>query len=236
MQLSNIIGGTKMNIIEALKKSILFQNFTERELSHKLEEIDYSIRKFAKGEVIALEGTDCSYLSIVLKGSTEIQKIYPSGKIITIDKLTTGHIFGEAVIFSNQHSYPATIISSVKTQVMFISKENIIKLCSSDNEFLSNFMTLLSNKILMLNSKLKSLSYKSIKQKIAHYILEEYYEQRKNIIQLKGTKKEIAEQLGIPRPSLSRELINMKEKGIIEFNNTSISILNFSILENILAE
>ncbi len=225
-----------MNIIEVLKTCILFHNFKDAEISSTLQEISYKQKQFAKGQVIALEGTDCSHLGIVLKGSIEIQKIYPSGKIITINRLTTGHIFGEAVIFSNHHAYPATIVSSAKTEIMFISKENIVKLCSYNEQFLSNFMTLLSNKILMLNSKVKSLSYKSIKQKIAHYILEEYNEQRKDALQLKGTKKGLAEQLGIPRPSLSRELINMKEEGIIAFKQNTLSILNFSALEDILTE
>ncbi len=53
------------------------------------------------------------------------------------------------------NKYPSTILSNSNSSVMFISKEDIIKLCSLDSLILNNLMGLLSNKILMLNKKLK---------------------------------------------------------------------------------
>ena len=92
----------------------------------------------------------------------------------------------------------------------------------------------LSNKILMLNKKITLLSYKSIREKVAYFILTQYKIHKSNILVLKMTKKEIAENLGIPRPSFSRELINMKEDNIIDFNKNEITIIDIDALENIL--
>ena len=46
----------------------------------------------------------------------------------------------------------------------------------------------------------------------------------------------IAESLGVTRPSLSRELINMKEIGLIDYSRSYIEILNLEEIENILFE
>ena len=50
------------------------------------------------------------------------------------------------------------------------------------------------------------------------------------------TKQKLAETLGIPRPSLSRELINMKDIGIIDYYKDTIKILDLDSLFKILSE
>lgn len=221
-------------MVNILKHCILMKGFSERDIIEMLGNIKYTVNTFNKGEVVALEGSNCSSIGVVVKGSVEVQRIYASGKTITMSKLEIGNIFGEVIIFSNKSTYPATIVSSENCQIMFICKENILKLSTVNPKFLSNFMTLLSNKILMLNKKLRNISYQTIRQKVVSYILDEYEAENKLIISLKITKKEMAEQLGIPRPSLSRELINMKDEGIIDFEKNLIKILNLELLEDIL--
>ena len=82
-----------------------------------------------------------------------------------------------------------------------------------------------------MNSKIKSISFKSIRQKIINYILNEVKEQKSNSIVLRNTKEEIAAILGIPRPSLSRELIKLRDMNYIEFDRKEISVLDIESLE-----
>jgi DNA-binding transcriptional regulator LsrR (DeoR family) len=44
-------------------------------------------------------------------------------------------------------------------------------------------------------------------------------------------RHELADYLNISRPALSKELVLMRNEGIIEFNRSSISILNIKLLE-----
>jgi CRP-like cAMP-binding protein len=92
-------------------------------------------------------------------------------------------------------------------------------------------MSALSNKIFILNSKIKSIAFKSIKHKVINYILEQVKNQKSETITLKESKEEIASSLGIPRPSLSRELMNLRDLNYIEFNRNTIKILNIEELE-----
>ncbi|MDU5262635.1 MAG: helix-turn-helix domain-containing protein, partial [Clostridium celatum] len=66
---------------------------------------------------------------------------------------------------------------------------------------------------------------------VINYILNEVKGQKSNSIILKNTKEEIASLLGIPRPSLSRELINLRDMNYIEFNRKKITILDIESLE-----
>ena len=210
------------------------KNFPENEIKSFLEKVNYTFLSYSKGEIIAIEESNCSKIGIITGGTVEVQKIFSSGKVITIGSLKVSDIFGEVIIFSNRNPSPATITASSNADVMFISKEDILKLCNLFPVFLNNFMSLLSNKILMLNKKLKNISYETLRQKIASYILDEYSHQKKLDIILNYTRKEMAEQLGIPRPSLSRELVNMKKDNLIDFSKNHIIIKNVNNLEKLL--
>lgn len=218
-------------VILALKKSSIFKNLNEEKILKVIKEKNYRLSFYSKGETVAIEEDVCNKVGIVIEGMVEVQKIFASGKTLTINRLEQGDTFGEVILFSDVKKYPATVICVSKTYIMFITKEEMLKLCSLNVEILNNFMGLLSNKILMLNKKVKILSYQSIRQKLSNYILEESKRQKSFTVKFNVSRKEMAEQLGIPRPSLSREMISMKEEGIIDFNKNIIKILDEEALE-----
>lgn len=220
--------------VKQLCKSPLFKDISEDEIINILNKIPYDVAHYNKNNVIAIEGEDCHALGIILKGKIEIQKIFPSGQIMMINNFEEGNIFGESLVFSDKHTYPATITAMEDSEIMYIEKENIIQLSVLDTRVLTNFVSILSSRILMLNNRISNLSQDSIRKKIANYLLFEYKEQGNQFINIPFSRKKMAELLNIPRPSLSRELTNMRDEGIIEFDKNTIKILNLNLLENTL--
>lgn len=219
-----------------LQKSLLFQLLTPLEIKEIINEVRTKVVSYQTDAVIAGEGENCDSLGILLKGKIEIQKIYSSGKTVTIAQFHEGNIFGEAIIFSKHHFYPGTIISRTPAKILFLHKATVISLCQKYPLILESFMQLLSERILMLNHKIKELSLGTIRQKISHFLLEEYKKQNKQTIKLPFSKEILAEHMGIQRPSLSRELINMREEGLIDFQKNYITINNLKKLEESLQE
>ncbi|MBU5311851.1 Crp/Fnr family transcriptional regulator [Tissierella carlieri] len=220
--------------LDSLNKSILFRNLNKDEINDLISVVSYSISNYQKDDVIAIEGDDCNSLGIILSGTVEIHKPFPSGKIVTINNFEAGNVFGEALIFSGSHKYPATIISSSNTEIMYINKDDIIKLMRSDDRVLNNFVSVLSNRILMLNDRITNLSYDTVRKKIANIILTEYSKQKNKLLTLPFCRKKMAELLNIPRPSLSRELMKMKEDGIIDYHKNKLKIVDIDLLEECL--
>lgn len=219
-------------IINCLKQCILFKGFTEKEFQNLFGSMVYRVNKYAKKEVIALEESECNSIGIIISGGVEVKKIFATGKVVTLTRLSKGDIFGEVIVFSENREYPATVLASDVTEVLFISKDSILDFCSTNKIFLDNFLKLLSSKILMLNQKVKNLSFHTIRQKIANYLLTEVKKQKSLILKISISKNLLAEQLGMPRPSLSRELIKMREEKIIEFDRNVIKILDYEEMEN----
>lgn len=221
-------------IVEVLNKCVLFKSINNNEITEALEGINYEVSNFKKDEIIAIEEEECISIGIILDGIVEIQKTFPSGNIVTLNRFKSGNIFGEAIVFSKKHVYPATIVAVDNSKVMFVHKNDIIRLCSISDKFLGNFMTVLSNRILMLNSKIKILSHETIRKKIANFLLDEYSKQDNKFLKFSYGRKKMAEVLNVPRPSLSRELIKMRDEGIIDFDRNVIKIIDVNLLEECL--
>ncbi len=212
-------------VIHALLKSTLFKGFSRAEISVILKIVSHHIKEIEKGNPLALEGDPCPGIGIMTKGTAEIQRVYTSGKSVTIDTLKPGDSFGEIILFSDVSWYPVTIITRENTQAVFLSRKAVIDLCSTHPAFLTNLLRQLSNRIILFNERLKSLSYQTIRQKVANLLLDECNEHNFKF-NLSYSRKEMADKLGIPRPSLSRELALMKQEGLIEFQMNSFTILN----------
>ena len=205
------------DIINNIKYNALFSKVTESELEELLKHLNYSIEKYDKGTVIAQEDDNCSAIGLVLEG-----------------RVSCGDVFGEALIFSKTTTYPATVMADSNCAVGYLNKAELIKLFSLNDTILENFMMLLSDKVVMLNNKIKSISLKNVRQKVVDYILQEYIVQKQLVISLKMNKEEIASFIGIPRPSLSRELSKLRDEEIIKFDRNTITILDIEKLEEIL--
>ena len=223
-----------MNVLsDNLKRCILFKDIKYEDLSNFLNMSNYTIKKYPKGNMVVFEGSKCEELGILLEGLLEAQALYPSGKLLTLTRLKPVEIFGEAILFSKMNKFPATIGAIKDSKIMFIKKEDLINCLTNCHKFMENFLELLSNKLLILNKKIKMLSLESIRKKIGNFLMEEHKKQGSNIIKVSLSRKEMAEHMGIQRPSLSRELIKMRDSGIIDFNREVIIIKDMSALSKL---
>lgn len=218
-------------LISKLVKNNLFKGLSEDEIDNIIRDKNYIVKSYNKGSIIACEDDECTSLGIVLDGIIEIQKIYLSGKHIVLKRLTNNQVFGEALIFSNKNTYPATIVAVESCNILYIKRKTIINLCLENEVLLENFMSILSNKVLMLNSKIKNISFKSIRHKVINLIIELSKKQKSMYVTLKESKKDIASNLGVPRPSFSRELMKLRDDGYIDFDKNIIKILDVEKLE-----
>lgn len=216
-----------MPLIEECK---LFSGIQREKLPELLKKVSLRVKKVDREEMIAFEGDECNSIGMVLDGEVTVYQLLPSGKKIVIDTVRAGNSFGEVIIFSDQKTYPASIEAASPGKIAFLSRENVLLLCTLSPEFLGHFVGLLSNKILMLNRKVKSLSLQSPRLKTINYILENYRKQKRLQLHFNESRLEMAEQLGLPRPSLSRELMKLKSLGWIDYDGASIKILNLEKL------
>ncbi len=217
--------------IPTLNRSLLFNHYSQEALLEFFNIIDYKISKYSKNALVFIENEPCTNIYIILEGIIQIQKIDSSGKTLTIAEFKDGDTVGENLLFGRRNTFPMTGQAKSNTVLIQMSKESILNLCQKDSIFLTQLLRVLCDKTVTLTEKLREVTLKSIRQKICEHIFEEYRKEKNLEIHLSITKKEWADKLGIQRPSLSRELIKMKEEGLIDYDRKTIEIKNLSEIQ-----
>lgn len=219
-----------MNIYDQLLESDLFNGFKVVEIESMLNNLKYKINKYTKDEMIAVEGEEIKAVGIVLTGEININKIHQNGKQMQVKQMSCGDLIGHALVFSDINCYSSTLIANTSTKILFIPNNNIVSLCMVNQLFLNNFLRLISNQVVYLSDKIKFITYSTMRRKIINYILQEYKKQKNLSIKLSVTRKKMAEILGVTRPALSNEMINMKKDRLIKYENNIIEILDINKL------
>lgn len=226
LQLKKVILLRLENYYDVLKNINLFGGFSDEDFSKLFKNIDYEISTYSKDSMVFIESTECDTLNIILSGNIRIQKIDSFGKVLVVVDFKEGDIYGETLLFGQHNTYPMTGMSIMDTTVLFIPKDAVFYLCRNDDVFLKEFLALLSLKSITLSSKLKEISLKTIRQKICELILLDYNKNKSLKIKLNMTKKEWADIMGVQRPSLSRELVVMRNLGLIDYDYNYIYVKN----------
>ena len=221
------------NHFPVLRKISLFKSFTNEEFYILFDKINYKITKYSKDSLVFLENEPCNTLNIILDGHLQIEKTDDKGNILVVTDFKTGDLVGETLIFGEPNLYPMTTISTSEVTMLYIHKDAVLYLCQQSNEFLVEFLKLISGKAITLSRKLDQISLKTIRESIIEYILMEYSKNKSMIIPLNMTKKKWAESLGVQRPSLQRELLRLKEEGLIDYDFKYIFIKDLEGLKNI---
>ena len=98
-----------------------------------------------------------------------------------------------------------------------------------------NMLKILSRKAFFLNQKVLILSSFTLRQKIASYLLQRVRECGLNgkPLDLLFKREELADFIGTTRPSLSREMLQMQDDGIIRLNKDTFEVIDLEKLKDL---
>jgi len=120
-----------------------------------------------------------------------------------------------------------------EVEIMKIPREEIMRLMMTNPDFMKQFLTHNSNRTQFLTNRLQLLSIKTIKGKLAHFLMEQEIKSHESF-SISRNQTELAEFFGIARPSLARSLSEMVQDGIIAINKKEFTILDMKQLRELL--
>lgn len=217
--------------------SVLFEDLTDVEISAIADSPLVSLGRWKKGEVLFSQGDTPQALFVLGKGTVTVEKIDVNGKRTIVNVFSSsGTIFGEVYLYLENHPYDYSCVAQSQVEVLAISKSFFTSLYSNTSsqsrKILHNMLRILSEKAFFLNQKLLILSSRSLRQKIAYYLL--LQKEEGDAVQLGLNRESLADYLGTTRPSLSREMMRMEEEGYIQVEKDVITLLNPLGLEEML--
>lgn len=212
-------------MIPTLVNNPLFRGITPEKLLADLEEISFHTRSYKKGEILTRQGDVCNRLVILTKGSVRGEMIDYSGRLIKVEDITAPRAIAPLFLFGEQNRYPVEVTANEPTEVIELPKPSVLSLFRKNEQFLENYMNLSANYARTLSDKLFFMSFKTIRQKLASYLLRLYKQQQQTHITLDRSQQELSDYFGVSRPSLARELAHMQEDGLLIADRKHITIL-----------
>ena len=208
-----------------LANNPLFTGIAPNVLTEDLREINFHTRIYRKGEILAHQGDVCNRLVILIKGSVRGEMIDDSGRLIKVEDIAAPRALAPLFLFGEENRFPVEVTANEPTEVIEIPKASVLELFRRNEQFLENYMNLSANYARTLSDKLFFMSFKTIRQKIASYLLRLYKQQQQLQITLDRSQQELSDYFGVSRPSLARELSHMQEDGMIIADRKQITIL-----------
>ncbi|KAA4197101.1 Crp/Fnr family transcriptional regulator, partial [Bacteroides ovatus] len=202
-------------MIPALVNNPLFRGITPERLFADLEEISFHTRSYKKGEILAQQGAVCNRLVILTKGSVRGEMIDYSGRLIKVEDIAAPRAIAPLFLFGEENRYPVEVTANEPTEVIELPKSSVLSLFRKNEQFLENYMNLSANYARTLSDELFFMSFKTIRQKLASYLLRLYKQQQQTHITLDRSQQELSDYFGVSRPSLARELAHMQEDGLL---------------------
>ena len=218
---------------EILCLSPIFRGISPEELTELFAQIHFQVKTYQKNDLITIAGEICDRLFIIQHGSVKAEMNNYSGKTIKIEDLSAPQPLATAFLFGNQNRFPVTVSANTEVEMISIPKPEFVKLLQLNSLILNNYLNTISTRAQFLSQKLKFLSFKTIKQKIAHYLLEKAGD-RLQTVEIQQSQGQLAEMFGVTRPSLARALGEMCQEGLIETERRSIKILDKSRMNQLL--
>jgi CRP-like cAMP-binding protein len=212
-------------IFERLAETNIFRGLRAEDITELFDGKPFQIKQFERDQYIAHNQSVCHDMLFVLQGSVRGEMTDFSGKTIKIEDIPAPRPLAAAFIFGANNRFPVDIIANDACTILTIPRDVLIYVLQHSQIVLQNYLNVISGRSQFLSQKIRFLHFKTIKEKIAHYIVNRLGKDQQTLV-LDQNQSELSDLFGVTRPSLARALSEMEEEGLIRAERKEITILD----------
>ncbi len=216
-----------------LEASKLFQAINDTETERILKCSKSGMKKYPAGTYIFEQGGLPTRLFLLLSGQVQICKDFTSGKRDVLYLVEPGNVFGEIFLFGDRKKYWYDAVAVTDVSVLEMPWDFFYHFCSNacdhHKQLTQNMLEILSEDNFKMTRKLHIISTSSLRERIAIWLIDSMNEN--SVVELRMNREQLADFLGVARPSLSRELMRMQKDGLIEVSRKAIRICDRDAVE-----
>lgn len=202
----------------------LFRGLTEEQIREMIgERGEFSLTEYKDKDRIARKDTAYSGLMIILKGRVHGEMV-SGGKTIVVDPIEAPQLIAPAFLFGGYNKLPIDVIADGDVTILTLHRGYIFELMQANVLIMSNFIDIISNRANVWSKKIFFLSFRSLKEKVATYLLE-HTSEHSDTVPVPDIR-EIAEYFDATRSALQTVLTELEKKRLIRSEESSITVLN----------
>ncbi len=211
----------------------VFKGISENENEKLLGTIHYQIKSFGKDDIVVVAGEPVTSLYIIMAGSVKGEMIDYSGKTIKIEDIEAPKPLATAFLFGKENKFPVTVTANNEVKILVVPVSEFLKLLQINQQILKNYLNIITTRAQFLSQKLHFLSFKTIKEKVAHFLLQQAGDHLHSI-EIKNTQQQLADLFGVTRPSLARVFGEMQKEGLLKIEKKTVTLLDKTKLNQLL--
>lgn len=214
----------------------LFQQITKEEVERILVCSKSKLKEYKAGSYVFAQEDVPARLFLLLEGRVQICKDFHNGKRDILYMVEPGNVFGEIFLFGDKKRYWYDALAVNDIKVLELPWDFFYHFCSNacdhHKQLTQNMLEILSESNFTITRKLHIVTTASLRERIAIWLWDAVDEN--GIVQLQMNREQLADFLGVARPSLSRELMRMQKDGLITASGKMIAVKNQIALEQLM--
>lgn len=213
------------SMFDILMELPLFRGVTRERMAETVGMAKFHFLKYLPGENVVEAGDPCSHIKFIISGSTRSTIVNSDKRFKVSQTLTAPDVIAPEYLFGRATNYPSTVTALEPTGILQIDKSDYIKILSSDDVFMFNFLNMLSLNAQKSSAGVLALTTGSIEERIAFWIIALTQPSGKDIT-LECRHRDLYSFFGVQRSSFIATLDEMKAKGILDYTQNKISVID----------
>jgi len=209
-------------------KSPLFDGIDSEDRRAMLGCIGYHIGTYRKGDIVLFENENIKHIGIILSGSVDMVKEDLWGNRTMLIRMRRDELFGETFACGSDNLSVVTFLVSEDAEILFMPFDRVMHSCTMacvfHHRLIENMVRIIADKDRDLMRKVEVVSKRTIREKVLTYLSIQAQMQKKRYFEIPLGRMELAEYLCVDRSALTRELVNMKEDGLIDYDRNCFRI------------
>lgn len=189
--------------------------------------------RLAKDDYLFHEGEPSRGFYVVQAGAINVHRVSAAGKEQVIYVFRAGESFAEAALAAPT-GYPANARAVEPSTVMLIPKAPILDLIGRRPDLALRMLGSMSAHLRVLVGALDDLTLKDVETRLLNWLVKHHRGAKAGVIQLPGTKRVLAAELGTSSETLSRTLARLRDEKLITVAAKSIAVHEAARLEAML--
>lgn len=209
-----------------IKENTIFSGLTERQLDAFKDVV--VITRYKRREVVFMEGDATVGLHVIKSGRIKIVRSSSSGKEQIINILGAGELLGFEIIHDGR-AYRHTAVAMEDAELCYIEKNAFFRIIEKEPAVARKLIIALGKELNNAYERIGHLGLLNAREKLAHLLstLADEYGVREDgavRLNLRLSRLEIAELLGITQETSIRLLKSFREEGVLDIKRKEIII------------
>ncbi len=179
-------------------------------------------RKLKAGEALFRLGDEAAGLCEVVCGRVRLARVDRSGHEIVLHVAGPGETLAEASLFSA--SYHCDAIASTNATVRVYPKREMLAAFERHPRAMQAFSAMLARQVMSLRTRIEQRNIRSARERVRHYLALNAGTDSRSV-ELSGTLKDIAAELGLTHEVLYRTLAALERSGEIKRSRGKITLV-----------